>query len=206
MRSRKTLGVLVLAVAGVCQAATADAATRHAPHFQKKAENSIGIACPPSMSPPDRIACFQTLDDMVREMIESQTLISKLQSGSGESNDTRAAVEILPSVVSTFEVKRTAEAVLMWSGDTGGVLTVRVGEKIPGGWFVQSIQHGVVRLRRGAEHRVLFLSMNGGGAPGSGSTIPRAGSSVVFSTRAAAPTSIPGFGAPKPAPGAQGGQ
>jgi hypothetical protein len=114
----------------------------------------------------------------------------------------------LPSVLSTYGVGADRTAVLTWAGASGGALTVKAGDTVPGGWRVQSIDDGkvVVRSPSGSVSTLLMESGVAGTSSPPASlqqmqTMPAVGGTI-YSAPPVPPSAIPGLGAPRPAPGA----
>ncbi len=143
------------------------------------------MTCPAKLGPAEQIACLQTQNAILKELITSKNLVKKL-----DGDETKPRQLDLPVVLSIFGVDGRVQAVLSYAGAGGGTITATPGMQIPGGWTVKSIDQGRVTIAKGKVTHLLLLAgapaasdrpQTGtlstsapvqGGAPLAGSTIP----------------------------------
>jgi hypothetical protein len=113
--------------------------------------------CSPKLGPAEQIACLQTQNAVLKELIASKDLYKKL-----EGDETTPRKLTLPVVMSIFGANDKVQAVLSYAGTGGGSITVAPGGRLPNGWQVQSIDKGAVVIAKGKASHLLLLS---GGAP-----------------------------------------
>jgi hypothetical protein len=154
------------------------------------------LVCPDKLGPAEQIACLQTQNAILQQMIQTKELYKKLD---GDKEKPKQRQLDLPVVLSVFGAEGHVQAVLAYAGSSGGSLTVSPGDTLPDGWRVASIRNGRVTIARGGESHILLLS---GGAPAqSETTVAGVGSLNVSSPSgvpafpAAGVTSVPPFGA-----------
>lgn len=142
--------------------------------------------CSPKLGPAEQIACLQTQNAVLKELIASKDLYKKLA-----GDETKPRQLSLPVVLSIFGANDKVRAVLSYAGTGGGSITVAPGGRLPDGWQVKSIDKGEVVIAKGKVSHLLLLS---GGAPPQSETVQPVG----LSTAQAAPfsgsvTSVPSF-------------
>lgn len=180
--------------------AASKSTTRQGSRSTKAPERSSGCL-DARLTPAEQIQCFQADNAVMEAALKNAETRRKLDS----VRDTRGLG--LPSVLSTYGVGSDRTAVLTWAGASGGALTVKAGDTVPGGWRVQSIDDGkvVVRSPSGSVSTLLLDSGVAGASNPSASlqqmqTTP-AGGGTIYSAPPI-PSAIPGLGTPRPAPGA----
>lgn len=114
-------------------------------------------ACSPKLGPAEQIACLQTQNAVLKELIASKDLYKKLN-----GDETKPRQLSLPVVLSIFGAQDRVQAVLSYAGTGGGSITVAPGGRLPDGWQVKSIDKGEVVIAKGKVSHILLLS---GGAP-----------------------------------------
>lgn len=115
--------------------------------------------CSPKMGPAEQIACLQTQNAVLKEMIQNRDLYKKLDDGEKSASKRNLP---LPLVMSIFGSGHKVQAVLSYVGQGGGALTVSVGDDLPDGWKVDQIGNGRVRIVKGRVSHILLLA---NGAP-----------------------------------------
>jgi len=167
MSIRKSLIVLGVAVSG---AASAQAMT-----------------CSAKLGPAEQIACLQTQNAVLKEMIATKELYKKLDEG-----DKKPRVLDLPTVLSIFGASGRVQAVLSYAGTGGGQVTVAPGDSLPDGWRVASIDNGRVMISKGKVSHLLLLS--GGSPEQSAPTVSASPSTLPSISGVASPaTTVPPF-------------
>lgn len=154
-----------------------------------------------SMETAEQIACLQAQNAALKIRIEHKDLADRLAA----KVDTRALG--LPSVQATYGVGGALKALLTWSGHGGGTLVAGVGETVPGGWVIDSIESGKVVIRNGSTRSTLLLAngVSGDSAPVGAQAFGGAVQPVPTGAPGSNPYSappLPGFGQSRPAPGA----
>lgn len=117
------------------------------------------VTCSPKMGPAEQIACLQTQNAVLKELIQNRELYKKLDDHAEKKTSRHLP---LPLVLSIFGVGQKVQAVLSYAGQGGGSLTVTVGDELPDGWRVQSIGNGRVQIAKGRLSHILLLA---NGAP-----------------------------------------
>ena len=119
---------------------------------------SQAATCSDKLGPAEQIACLQTQNAVLKELIASKELYKKLD----EAGDKKPRHLSLPTVLSIFGAHGTVNAVLSYAGTGGGSLTVKPGSHLPDGWQVRSIEQGQVVIAKGKVSQLLLLA---GGSP-----------------------------------------
>jgi hypothetical protein len=148
------------------------------------------------LTPAEQIQCFQADNAVMEAALKNAETRRKLDA----MHDTRGLG--LPSVLSTYGVGADRTAVLTWAGASGGALTVKAGDTVPGGWRVQSINDGkvVVRSPSGSVSTLLLESgVTGASNPSTSSrqmqATPAFGGTIYSAPPV--PSAIPGLPAPR---------
>lgn len=113
--------------------------------------------CSPKLGPAEQIACLQTQNAVLKELITSKDLYKKL-----EGDETKPRQLSLPVVLSIFGANDKVQAVLSYAGTGGGSITASPGGRLPDGWQIKSIDNGSVVIAKGKVSHILLLT---GGAP-----------------------------------------